>query len=110
MEGKGGLRLEESRVWEAVEATTRRSAPLHHLIVPGIIMQPSGGCLPVQQYFNSRRPHGLLCVASQRMRIGGSDGWLWGWERTLRKERLVMRVLVMLCFRRAAGPLHGASI
>ena len=78
MEGKGGLRLEESRVWDAVEATTRRSAPLHHLIVPGIIMQPSGGCLPVQQYFNSRRPHGLLCVASQRMRIGGSDGCGYG--------------------------------
>ena len=81
--------------WGAEEGDDKTVGALHHLIEPGITMQPSGGCLPVQQYFNSRRPRGLLCVASQRIYANrgsdGSDGWLWGRGRTLRKEMLVMR-------------------
>lgn len=98
---------------EAVEATTRRSSPLHHLVVPGITMQPSGGCLPVAavlEFSQASRPAVCGIAADANRGSDGSDGWLWGRGRALRKEMLVMRVLVMLCFRRAAGPLHGASI
>jgi hypothetical protein len=111
--GGGGAAVE----WGAEEGDDKTVGALHHLIEPGITMQPSGGCLPVQQYFNSRRPRGLLCVASQRICESGVGWFRWmvmgsgaDTQEGDASDACEVRVLVMLCFGRAAGPLHGASI